>query len=252
MRIDAVGITVEEGLDHIVTIGVVEGLTQIGVALVERLADLVGLAAGQFQAHPVVAHQLAPELVEGLLVGCPGGLLAIKLKRILAGKGKDVLLEQVAGVLGALQCALLEHAVQIERRLQVAGADGVIELGVQVRELGQIVGAQVDLVEIQSLEVALIDVSGAGVVEGHALIGITGFGEDVVQQARGVALVLGRLHRCIATGRLTGGGRCTLIGLGLSQPEIHCLGCGPKRYRHGNERAEYGSLDLHGVWMSFE
>ena len=77
VRVDRVGVAVDEGLEHVLALQLGDALGEVGVALVERLADVVGLLAGQLQAQPVVAHRLLPQRVERGLVGGPRRVLAV-------------------------------------------------------------------------------------------------------------------------------------------------------------------------------
>ena len=77
MRIDRSRVRVHEALKHVVAAQFAHAAGELGVAFVERLADLVLAAAGELQAEHVVLDVLAPQLVELVAVGGPGGVLAV-------------------------------------------------------------------------------------------------------------------------------------------------------------------------------
>src|SRR6185312_9973559 len=78
VRVDRHRVRVHVGLEHVLRIELVYAIEVIGVALGQRLADVVVLLAGQFQTDPVVLDALAPDVVERGAVLGPGRLVAVR------------------------------------------------------------------------------------------------------------------------------------------------------------------------------
>src|SRR3546814_6717399 len=94
MRVDRRGVGVEEAAERIGGVELLQGLAEVGVALVERLADTVGVLAGQLQAQPVVAHRLLQQLTHLSIISRPRRILAVVVPAGVAAEVEDVLVQQ--------------------------------------------------------------------------------------------------------------------------------------------------------------
>ena len=251
VRVDRICVGVKERLHDVIAVRVIDRRREVGVTLVESFANVIGFTAGEFKAHPIVADELLPHVVERGLVRRPRCVFAVELKGVLTGERKNILLQQFTRVLGAVERALFVDEVQVKRRLQVAGEDCIVQFGVESGELGEVVGGQIHFVRVNRLQVTLIDVLRHRVIERLRAIGVAIRAERVDEQARGIGLVLGGGHRRGATLLLAcdGGGATVLLGL-LGQKIIHRLRCCPKHERYGNQGTKNGGLNFHGMWAT--
>ncbi|KAG1185516.1 hypothetical protein G6F35_014847 [Rhizopus arrhizus] len=86
VRINRAGVRVHEELEDVFALQLIDRLLQRGIALVQRLADIVRLLAGQLQAQPVVLDRLAPQLIQLGAAGRPRHLLAVVFETLVGGE----------------------------------------------------------------------------------------------------------------------------------------------------------------------
>ena len=225
VRVDRIGVAVDEGLEHILALPLGDALGEVGVALVERLADLVGLLAGQLQAQPVVARRLLPQRIQRGLVGRPRRVLAVVVETIVAGEGEQVLLEQAARMRHAGVDALTVGGEDRVRRPQVAAFDRVVELGLVPIEAGDVLRGEVLLARVQRLQVARVHVGRQRVVERARAVGVAAVGKQPVDQ-------LGR-------GALVGRRR------GRQRIDDAVVDAREQRQRRGQQEGKQGGLNFH-------
>ena len=127
VRVDRCCVCIEEGLERIDAVELRHALGQIGVALVQGLADLVGLLARQLQTQPVVADRLLPELVQFGGVGHPRRIFAVVCPAVAAVEAENIFVEQTAGMGHAFVDPLLVQREHFERRSDFAALDRVVE-----------------------------------------------------------------------------------------------------------------------------
>ena len=189
VRIDRGRVGIEEGLERVFLVELGDAGGHVGVALVERGADLGGLLAGQLQAQPVVAHGLLPERVElGLVLG-PRRVLAVVVPALVGVEVEDVLAQQVARVLHALGHALLVDRVHLHRRRGIALAHGLAQRRLVAPEARDVGGVEEQLVGVQRLEVAAEDVLRQRGVQPARAVGVAAVREQAVDQLRGGGVV---------------------------------------------------------------
>ncbi|MNM40611.1 hypothetical protein D3C81_514140 [compost metagenome] len=190
VRINRAGIGVHEELEGVFAFQLVDRLFQGGVTLVQRLADVIGLLAGQLQAQPVVLHRLAPQLVEFGIGSGPRHLLAVVLEALVGGEIR-FLLQQLARIGHTLADALLVDRKHLEGGLQFAAADGIGNAGLERCEAGDVGLGEVLLAAVQRLQVALEHILGGGFIERTRAVGVAAVGQQAVDQLGGGHLIGG-------------------------------------------------------------
>ncbi len=223
VRIDSAGVGVHEELEDILALQLVDRLFKRGIALVQRLADVIGLLAGQLKAQPVILHRLAPQLIQLGAAGGPRHLLAVVLEALVGGEVR-FLLEQLARVGHALADALLVDRKDLECRLQLAAANGRGNVGFERRKARHVGLGEVLLAAVKRLQVALEHVLGRGLVQRARAVGVAAVGQQAVHQLGG--------------GHLIGGyrsGQCRRVGLGRQRQRRH--------QRQGHQ--ECGGFEFH-------
>src|SRR3546814_577243 len=201
MRLDRGGVGVEEGLEYILALDLLDALIEVGVTLVQSADDGVRLLVGQLQAQYVVLHVLVPNRVELLVVLRPRGVLAVDAIGFFAVE-VEWLLEQAARIGHALADALNVDVEDVERWLQLAIADRVIQGGAIGREGVDIGLGKKQLLVVQRLEVVVENLRRQRVIERARLVVIAAVAEQSVNTLRGKRLVAGWCARH----RLAGGG----------------------------------------------
>ncbi|MNX23602.1 hypothetical protein D3C86_536040 [compost metagenome] len=209
VRIDRAGVGIEEELEHVLALQLVDRLFQRRVALVQRLADLRRLLAGQLQAQPVVFDRLAPEVVKLGIAGRPRHVLAVVLELFVAAE-IELLLELLARKADAFAHALLVHRKHLEGRLQLTTADGRGDVGLERGEAGDVGLGEELLAAVQCFQIALEHVLGRGRVERARPVGVTAVRQQSVNQLGGGHLV-GRRRRGQRR-RIGIGGQCQRRG----------------------------------------
>ena len=154
VRVNGTGVRIHEELEDVFALQFIDRLLQRRVALVQRLADVIRLLAGQLQAQPIVLHRLAPQLIELGTAGRPRHLLAVVLEALVGGEVR-LLLEQLARVRHALADALLVDSEHLERRLQLAAPDGRGDVGLERCEARHVGLGEVLLATVKRLNTSL-------------------------------------------------------------------------------------------------
>ena len=226
VRVGGLGVGVHEGVERILRVQLVDAVKVALVALVQRLADVLRVLAGQLQAQPVVLHALAPHRVQRLLVGRPLGVLAIELV-VLGLVEVEALLEQLLGVVPALGGALDVQIEDGERTGQVLVPDRVVELVAQAGEPVDVGLGEVQLVAVQVLQVGVEDLLRHRVVQRLGVV--LEPREETRGQRRRLRLGRGRLER-------QGGGLGGDVGMRRD--------AGEGDQQHGQEQALDHSGDL--------
>ncbi len=191
MRVDRAGIRIEEALEHFLALQFVDAVEDVRVALVQRLADLLRLLAGQLQAQPVVPDRLLPQRVQRGAAGRPRCVFAVEFVAVVAAE-IETALQQAARVADALADALAVHGEHRPRRIDLAALDRVVEPGRILAERGHVLRGQEHLARVQRLQEALQHFLRQRIVQRARTIGIATVGQQAVDQARGGGLVGGR------------------------------------------------------------
>lgn len=186
--IDRTGVRVHEELEDVFALQFIDRLLQRRVALVQRLADVVRLLAGQLQAQPVVLDRLAPQLIQFAAAGRPRHLLAVVFEALVGGEIR-FLPEQFACIGHALADPLFVDSEHLERRFQLAATDGRGDVGFERREARHIGLREVLLAAVQRFQVTLEHVLGGGLVQRARAVGITAVGQQAVDQLGGGHLI---------------------------------------------------------------
>jgi len=195
VRLDRHGIGVHEGLKHVFAGELMHAIQIVRIALVQGIADLGVVLAGDLQAQPVVLHTLAPDVVDlGFAVG-PRRLLAlVAIGFVLAEI--ETLLEQLACIGGALANTLLIQVEDGVRHRQILVVDRVAEL---VALRGKAV--DVDLGEEQAVDIQRIEITIKN-LRRHLRIERLGLvmkaREETCRQQGGLGLLSRRLEQHIA------------------------------------------------------
>ena len=189
VRIDRGGVGVEKGLERIDAVELGHALGHVGVALVERLADFVGLLAGEFQPQPVVAHGLFPEFVEFAGIGDPRRVFAVVLPAVAAIETENILGQQAARMRDALVHPSLIQREHLEGRRHFAALDGVVQLDPVSGELVDVRRGEEQFGRVERFEIALEHLGRQRVVQRPRAIGITTVGQDAVHQFGGGGLL---------------------------------------------------------------
>ncbi len=154
VRVDGIGVSVDEELEHVFALELLDRIGQRHVALIQRLADVVGLLAGQLQAQPVVHDRLAPQHIQLLVVCSPWHVLTVVLELVVAAE-IEVLLEQIERVFDALIDTLLVEREHLEGRLQIATAQCIANAGLQRSKAVDIGLSKELLAAVQRFQIAL-------------------------------------------------------------------------------------------------
>ena len=193
VRVDRAGVGVQVGLEHVLALELLHRGGDVGVALVQRGADVLGLLAGQLQAQPVVHHRLAPQVVQ-LRRGGPRRVLAVVLEALVAVE-IEILLEQAARVADALEHALLVHREYLVGRVELAVAQVRADLRLERGEALHVGGGEILLAAVQRLQIALEHVGRQRRRHRARAVGIAAVGQQPVDQLAGGGLVGRRRHR---------------------------------------------------------
>ncbi len=188
MRIQGQHEGVHERLEHIVGLALIHALRHMLVALAQDIGRLGPLLAGGDQRQCVVLDALAPQLVHLRGVRRPGFLFAVEIERLVDVEVR-LLVQQLDGIGHALAAALLVAAEDHERRLDVAGLDGIVEFVAVALELGDVAGVEIAAAAVDGVQIAVEDQAGEMIVERRPAVVLVG--DDVGDPARDVVLLLG-------------------------------------------------------------
>ena len=167
VRVVGHGKGVDVSLEHVFAAGLLEARELVVVALGQQLLNRLGLFAGDFQAQDFVFNTLAPEVIEFGKVLDPGGVLAVDQQCLITVEVNlvDALFEHVQGELQTALQAFEVAFVDGKARLQVAIFQQVVKARAPLIELGNIGGDEVAARRVEHLQVALIDLFRAFVIQ---------------------------------------------------------------------------------------
>ena len=159
MRIEGARVGVHEVLEHVLGGDLIDALQHTLVALAQQLGRLRPALAGEHERQRVVLDALAPQLVDRRLIAGHGGLAAVELEASRSTFQSGSVFSSADGVLDALAVALLEAREDQVRRIDVAGADHVVELHAVGVEFADVAREEVAALAVEELEVALVDLT---------------------------------------------------------------------------------------------
>ena len=206
VRVDRGGIRIHEALEHIVAAQFVHARIEVGVALVQGLADLLRRAAGELEPQLVVLDVLAPDLFKRRAVRGPGRLLAVIGPAVL-GREVHRLGQLRPRERRAIVDALDVGRVDVERGPQVLRLDRIVQLRAVGREAIHVRLGEEQLVAVERLQVAAEDFRRQRIVQHARPVGVLAVREQAIDQARCHRLGLRRGHRAGGLGGRRGRAR---------------------------------------------
>ena len=172
VRVVGGGEGIDVGLEHVLATGLLEARQLVLVALGQQLLDVLGFLAGDLQAQHFVFDTLAPQFVEFGAVFGPGRFLAIDLQLLV---DSEVDLVDALAQLGQRVVQALFHAGQMaaidgEPWLEVATFQQIIEFAAPLIEFGDVAGSEIAARWIEQLQVVVIDLNRAFVVQRRLVV----------------------------------------------------------------------------------
>jgi hypothetical protein len=165
-------------------------LLEVGIALGQRLPDRRHVLARELEPQHVVLDPQAPQLVELGRAGRPGRFLAVEAVRLVDGE-VEIVGQQRARFGGALAHALEVQIEDLERRLQPAIAQGIVEAGAIDGEAVDVGLQEEGAIGVERLQVAVEDLAGEAVVERRRLVVEAAVAEQLRHPGRGLRLLFG-------------------------------------------------------------
>ena len=153
VRVEGACIGVHQVFEGFVSCYLIDALQNAVVALVENRHRLGPFLAGEQQRQRVVFYALAPQFIHFCYGAEPRRLLAIKFKTLVrrpVGFG----IQQFDGIMHPFAIAHLHTGEHRIGRVDIAGADHVVELQPLRLELGNVAGQKVAALTIECIEVA--------------------------------------------------------------------------------------------------
>ncbi|VTQ27132.1 Uncharacterised protein [Pseudomonas aeruginosa] len=172
VRIVGLGEGVDVGLEDVFAAGLLEARQLVLVALGELFLDRLVVLAGDLQAQDLVLHLLAPEVVELCGVLRPGGLFAVDQQALVDAEVDlvDALVEHRQGIVEPTFQAVEVALVDDEAGIEVAALEEVVEPVAPAIELGDVAGGEVHPRRIEHLQVAVVDLGRAFIVQRRLVV----------------------------------------------------------------------------------
>jgi hypothetical protein len=126
VRLHALGVGVDEGLEDLVAVELVNAPAESLVAPAQEVPDLVVRLLGQPQAQPVILDPLAPDLIELGLGLRPLRVLPVELVALLLAE-VELPVEDGEGIGHAFVHPLAVDAKELEGGFEPAALDVVVE-----------------------------------------------------------------------------------------------------------------------------
>ncbi len=164
MRVDRLGVGIEEVLHHVVGVDLAHSPCHAGIALPEGFRYRFRLVSGELELEDVVLDPPPPVVVEGRGAPRPGCIAAVELELLFPGE-----IEFADGELGGGPRPVL-HAQQVaaehvEREIEPAAAQGVVDPGPVEVEVGNVAGEEHAVTRVEDVDIAIEDAGAELVVE---------------------------------------------------------------------------------------
>ena len=211
VRVDRLGVGVEEVLDHVVGVDLAHPAGHAGITGSQRFRNRLRLMSGELELEDVVLDPSPPVVVDGHGAPRPGGTAAIELQLLVARE-----IEVAGGELGG-EARACSHAQPVavedlEREVQPAAPQGVVDPGPVEVEVGDVAGEEHAVARIQDVDIAVEDAGAELVIErdlavvvaahelddGPGRTGMRGSGTDLLR--RGGSLLRGARGRAAQDG----------------------------------------------------
>ena len=189
MRINAAGVGIHEALKHFIALQLLHAGQQVGVTLVQCLANLISRLAGQLQAQPVVLHRLPPQRIETRSIGPWRILAVVSIAFVLAEI--EISLELFARKTDPLVHTASIHIENRPCRIYLTTLDRIVQRGGVFTETGHVLCGQKHLARIQCLQIFGQDFARERIVQRPRAIGVTAVGQQAIHHPRGGGLVFG-------------------------------------------------------------